>query len=192
MHQLLGAPGEHAERGMGGVAAIVVADGITPLTVAGLGSRLGRDDAVGLELVESLPPIEGVRTVLWEDSDALTVAGRLLDVEGSALIVDCAEMGLPPGASRCVDAGEAALVVRGSPISVHGLGLAEAVALSRDLGFLGRLAIFGVQPFDLDPGCGLSPGLAALLPELSSALEDAVRRLLEEARSGRGDQEVRS
>jgi hydrogenase maturation protease len=139
------------------------------LTVAGIGSRLGQDDAIGLVLVEALPLADGVRAVLWEDADAMTVASELLSLPGPALLVDCAEMGLRAGEHQSYR-GEELMLAPHSSASVHGLGLGEAIGVARELGLRHEVGLFGVQPFGLAPSLGLTAELAARVPALLVAL----------------------
>lgn len=162
------------------------------LTVIGLGSELSGDDAVGLVLVERLrdrltsDDAGRVSCVAWPDADALTIAHDLLELRGGVLLVDCAEMGLPPASGRLLERDRVRLEVKGSPVSVHGIGLAEALELASRLGLDAPVRFFGVQPCRLDPGTTLSPEMQAHLPALTDALEQALRSwctCLEEGRS---------
>ena len=90
------------------------------------------------------------------------------------MIVDCADLGLEPGAWRLFD--EAALnAYNGS--STHGLGLADALALVRRLGFDAPLHCFGIQPADLADRDTLSGQLEAALPRLDQTLRDTIELL---------------
>jgi hydrogenase maturation protease len=148
------------------------------LTVVGLGSELSGDDAIGLVLVERLRgrlAADAVTCVAWPDADALTIAHELLALRDAVLLVDCAEMGLPPASSRLLDRDEVRLGVKDSPVSVHGIGLAEALELASRLGLEAPVRFFAVQPCRLDPGTALSPELETHLPALTDALVEAVR-----------------
>lgn len=147
------------------------------LTVAGVGSHLRGDDAVGLRLVERLPDCGQVARVLWEDADALSLTHELLGLDGPALIVDCADMGLPPGEFRVFDETAVRLVTRADTVSTHGFGLADALALARELGFGQAVTFFGVQPQQLELAGELSPLLAARFDALRSALASTVAGL---------------
>jgi hydrogenase maturation protease len=147
------------------------------LTVAGVGSRVRGDDSIGLRLVESLPDSDHVATVLWEDADALAVAHELLSLDGPALIVDCADMGLAAGEFRVFDAEGARLVTRADTVSTHGFGLADALALARELGFTQPVTFFGVQPQRLDLAGELSAPLAGRFDLLCAALAQTVTEL---------------
>jgi hydrogenase maturation protease len=150
------------------------------LTVVGLGSELSGDDAVGLALVERLrrrvadAPID---CTMWPDADALIVAHDLLALDTPSLLVDCAEMGLPPGSHRLLERRHARLGIKHSAISVHGIGLAEAIELAETLGLQQAVHLFTVQPHSVEPAASLSPAMKLLLPALLDALEAASRAL---------------
>ncbi len=150
-------------------------------TVVGLGSEMAGDDAIGLVLVTQLRErLQGgapVCCVLWPEADALTVAHDLLALGTPVLLVDCADLGLEPGAARLLRAAEVRLKVKQSPVSVHGIGLAEGLELAARLGFARPVHFFAVQPADLAPGTRLSSPLAARVPALVQELEEAARRL---------------
>ena len=152
-------------------------------SVVGIGSRAGRDDGVGLALVERLERngrFPELSFLLWENADAATVAYNLLELETPVLLVDCADMGLAPGECRMFDERNVSLSLRTDSVSTHGLGLAEALTLARSLGFEQDAHVFGVQPFDLNPGLSLSPRMEERFDDLCDALgtriEDLVQR----------------
>jgi hydrogenase maturation protease len=150
------------------------------LNVVGLGSELSGDDAVGLVLVERLRGRAAggsVSCLLWPNADGLTAAHDLLALEGAVLLVDCADMGLEPGSYRLLLQSQVRLQVKHSAVSVHGIGVAEALALARRLGFTQPVHVFAVQPFRLEPGTPLSDELQARLPALDEALAAAVEAL---------------
>ncbi len=154
--------------------------------IVGIGSRVRADDAIGLHLVEGLAGRPGLRTHLWEDRDALDLATLLLELDRPVLVVDCARMGLEPGAWRAFDAEDADLRQHARSVSTHGLGLADALALAKDLGFGRPVRIFGVQPFDLSLRSGLSPGMAGALAVLREAFWEEVSATEQLACHGRG------
>ncbi|MBF0142099.1 MAG: hydrogenase maturation protease [Magnetococcales bacterium] len=163
------------------------------LTVAGLGSRAAGDDAIGLALVEALArtlpgsmrDYRPITTLLWEDADALTLAHDLTTLPGPLLIVDCADMGLEAGAWRAFSLRGGQLRDHLSPLSTHGLGLAEALAIAVGLGYPHTIDIFGVQPFALTPYSGLTTEMSARFPVLLEALQNWLIRS-EQAAPGTG------
>ena len=146
--------------------------------VIGIGSRLSRDDAVGLVLLERLleqGELAEDDAMMLEDADAATVAATLLELRRPVILVDCADMGEPAGAHRIFDETDAALKLRADAASTHGLGLADGLALARALGFDQPVTVFAIQPFDLSPGADLTPELLELLPEMQRILGDLFR-----------------
>lgn len=141
--------------------------------IVGLGSRLGSDDGIGLELVRVLSG-EGKYTErcrLLENADAATVASSLLEWRCPAILVDAADMELIPGRSRFFADSDASLLLKTSSVSSHGLGIAEGLALARTLGYDQPVGVFGVQPFDLSPKQGLTPQMRKLFPSLLAELK---------------------
>lgn len=126
----------------------------------GIGNPLGRDDALGFRLAERFQapgwtaiPSYGVENVLG------TVAKLQPEL---VVVVDAAEMGLPPGSIR-------RLPLRGSPAmlgSTHGLPLALLLSLCG----VAQVVLIGVEPKDRGWGEGLSPEVEAALTRLSELL----------------------
>ena len=151
------------------------------LTIAGVGSFLSCDDAIGLQLVEAYarqPLPSGVAIHSWEDADALTLVDNLLDLGEPLLLVDCADMGVTSGSWRLFSAAEVRLHCHSDALSTHGLGVAEALAIARELGHEAAVYLFGIQPFDLSPGLELSSGMQGCFSGLLRALDDSVGGIL--------------
>ncbi len=147
--------------------------------VVGVGTPASGDDEIGLALVRALSrqPEYAERCVLLECADAAMVASSLLEWRQPALLVDAADMGLAPGEYRFFPDSNAAINLKASSVSTHGLGLAEGLALARTLGFDRAVHIFGVQPFDLSPKPGLTREMTKRFPSLLDALNNACSRL---------------
>lgn len=143
--------------------------------IVGLGTYLGCDDEIGLALVRELARdaafAEGC--VLLESADAATVASLLLEWLRPVILVDAANMDLTAGKYRFFSDRDASMILKTSSVSTHGMGLAEGLELARTLGFDQAACIFGVQPFDLSPGQGLTPEMTARFPLLLGALREA-------------------
>ena len=143
--------------------------------IVGLGTYLGRDDEIGLALVRELArDVEfAERCVLLDSADAATVASLLLEWLRPVILVDAANMDIAPGECRFFAGGDASIILKTSSVSTHGMGLAEGLELARTLGFDQSACIFGIQPFDLAPGQGLTPEMTARFPSLLDALREA-------------------
>jgi hydrogenase maturation protease len=143
--------------------------------IAGLGTLLGGDDEIGLALVRALSRDAGfaAHCVILESADAATVASLLLEWNEPVVLVDAVDMNLDPGDCRFFSDKDASVILKTGSVSTHGLGLAEGLELARALGFDPSVFIFGVQPFSLSPGQGLTPEMAARFPSLLEALKNA-------------------
>jgi len=147
------------------------------VTVVGVGNEFRRDDGVGWAVVARLRersrerPLPTGIVLATCDGDP----GRLIGLwEGAALavIVDAAHA--HPGTPGRVHRLElhSGRLEQPPTTSSHGLGLGEAVELARALGRLPeRLVVYAVEGADGSFGTGLSPTVAAAVPELAVAVE---------------------
>jgi len=149
-----------------------------------LGSPLGSDDGIGLALVQALSRDAAFASYceLLENADAATVASALIEWRRPVILADAANMRLTPGECKFFEDREASAILKTSSVSTHGLGLAEGLELARTLGFDQSAYFFGVQPFDLSPGYGLSPEMTAKFPLLLSALRTACSRVMKKSK----------
>lgn len=138
--------------------------------VIGVGNEFRRDDGVGPAVAREVAR----RGVTAEISDGDTV--RLMESwEGAGLVVLV-------DAVRCslgVDGRwhRTTLPEHGPVASSHGFGIPEAVELAEALDRLPeRLVIFAVEVTDVDFGPGLSPAVAAAVPDVVDAILTEVRR----------------
>jgi hydrogenase maturation protease len=154
--------------------------------VVGCGNPDAGDDAVGIVAVraarERLETLPGVRVVEGAIGPDLT---DLLADTDAAVLVDAVRT---PGARRepgtlvRVEAGpDGSLADLGPPLSSHGFGIAEAVALAAALGHAPRVVVVGLEAADVTVGRPLSQSAQAMLPELVRTV------LAEAARLSEGD-----
>jgi hydrogenase maturation protease len=139
--------------------------------IIGIGTETGGDDAAGLAVARRLRE--------W-GVEALDYSGEVLGLmdlwEGAAsvILVDAMRSGKPPGAIVVLDAGHAPLAGEEFPISTHGLGLFETLALAAELDRLpARVVIYGLEGRNFEPGGDMSP-------EVLAAVEEAARRIARE------------
>ncbi len=132
------------------------------IRIIGIGNPLMGDDGVGIVAVQRLAAMElpeGVEVI-----DGGTVGLTLLDLlEGAqqVLLIDAVEMGKAPGELEIMALDEIRLEdADAGGISLHQTGLAQVLALGRELGPLPEVTLFGIQPDSVARGLGLSPPLA--------------------------------
>jgi hydrogenase maturation protease len=129
------------------------------------------DDAIGLvvagavrDRLEASPyPVE-----VLEVGPAID-AVPLLEDAGAAILLDAVRTrgGREPGEIVRVEAGPNGLPVElGAPVSSHGFGIGEAIAVARALGSTVPIVVIGVEAGDAALGRGLSPAVAAAAPRV--------------------------
>jgi hydrogenase maturation protease len=145
-------------------------DGIR-LALIGIGNRLRRDDAAGLEVARRLALVRpaGVR-VMEEEGEPASLIEAWAGV-AEALVVDGVSSGAEPGTLHRFDATEAPLAAELFRPSTHALGVAEAVELARELDRMPRrLAVYGIEGESFEIGEGLSPAVEAAVEQLVAEL----------------------
>ena len=157
----------------------------TAIKVIGVGNAWRGDDAAGLLVARRLAQ-EHLSQV--EISENLGTAGALADAWQDAarvIIIDAVVAGGQPGDIYRFDAHDAAAAFPVSRSqSSHGWGVAEAVALGRLFQELPPvLIVYGIEGQNFTTGDGLSPAVAAAIPE-------AARRITAELQAWAGQQNV--
>ncbi len=132
--------------------------------ILGVGNPLRRDDGVGVWVAERM------RGTGWEVIVAgLSVENALGTVRRFApdllVVVDAAELGLPPGSARRLRLEESARMLG----STHALPLPFLLSTVGDR--VGKIVLIGIQPADRSLGEGLTP-------EVRAGAEGLVVRLL--------------
>lgn len=117
--------------------------------ILGIGNPLRRDDGVGVWVAERM------RSTGWEAvaagpsvENALGIVRRI--APDLLVVVDAAEIGLPPGSARRLPTAEAARMLG----STHALSLSFLLSTVRDR--VGEIVLIGIQPGDLSLGEGLT------------------------------------
>jgi len=147
-----------------------------PLLILGLGNPLQGDDGVGCRVVEAL---EAGAVALPDDVEVMDGGTpgigllNLLQGRERAIIIDAAEMGCAPGEFRRFQADEVVLTGAAQRLSLHRSGIADALALARQLSIeLPEIVFFGVQPARVEWCEALSPPVQAAVPRVIQAVLD--------------------
>ena len=132
----------------------------------GVGNPLGRDDGVGVYVAQALSGAPGWRVI--PAGPFLENALGLVKRERPELlvIVDAANMGLPPGEFRRLPLESAPRMLG----STHGLPLDFLLGLLKDAAR--EVTLVGIQPRDLSLGQGLTPEVRKGADELISLLQE--------------------
>ncbi len=151
------------------------------MKVIAVGNAFCGDDGVGAAVLAQLgaiwPADAADRPELIDlGTDALALVDHL-EPGGRCVVVDAAQMGLPPGEVAMFRPEEARLRIRGDGLSLHGLGLAEAFGLAAHLGRMPKdLLVIGVEPARVAMGSGLSDVVAAAVPRVVGLIQAEVLR----------------
>jgi hydrogenase maturation protease len=151
----------------------------TPLLVLGLGNILCSDDGLGVVAIHRLlrryTPPEGVR-VLDGGTLGLSLLPHLED-SSTAILVDAVHAEGPPGSLVRLE-GDAVAPAVAARLSPHQVGVADLLDAARwRLRSPETLLLLGVVPETLALGVGLSPAVAAAVPELVDRIVAAAAEL---------------
>ena len=148
-------------------------EGATRVVVLGVGSELRADDAAGLRAAERLRRMRlpGVQ-VLQGGTAPENVTGEIRRLSPShLLIIDAADMGLPPGTIQVLRQDE----LGGSKPGTHGISLAVLLQyLSQDMSF--QAIVVGIQPSSLEAGAPISAPVNEAVEEVARAVQQALGR----------------
>jgi hydrogenase maturation protease len=147
---------------------------VTSAVVVGIGQPRAGDDGVGIAVARAL----AARGIEVRESADAAILLSLLEERRRVVLVDAVVGGGEVG--DVLHVGPEALALRGAPLSSHGVGVAQAIALSRAL--YGDEAARGV-----DVVAVVIERPRGLVEGLSPAVADAVPRAAElAARLARG------
>lgn len=137
------------------------------MLIIGCGNRDRGDDAAGVMVAESLRQLGIEVQIRRGEAAELIESWRGVD---DVIVVDAAMTGAPAGSVTFWDGQHPAASPSSTP-STHGLGLAEAIELSRALGCLPiRLRVYGIEGRHFEIGGEVSP-------EVKQAVERVVRSI---------------
>ena len=125
-----------------------------------------RDERVGIAVLGALAGRElpeGV-TLRETGTDGYGLVNDLEDAD-VAIIVDCADMGQPPGTVRVFGPDEVESTVQDRRLSMHSVNLLGVIQLAQTLGHKATIRIVGIQPQVVEMGEELSGVVAAAVPQ---------------------------
>jgi len=138
-----------------------------PVLVIGIGNILLRDEGVGAHIIEQMQKIHLPDDV--ELVDGGTAGADLLDVlaeRRKVIVIDAVQADCEPGTVLRFTADDL-VHPEGVGVSLHELGLGEALTMTRQLGCAPEdVVVFGIQPKDIRCGLELSEEIAASVPKV--------------------------
>jgi hydrogenase 3 maturation protease len=141
--------------------------------VLGIGNRLGGDDAAGALVVDIInKKRQGAKALLSTEIMAID-AGTAPESYTSVIrqhqpdlliLVDAADMGLPPGALRTITPEKISIL----SFSTHNIPLPMFVSYVKE--FCGKVLLVGVQPEQTETGRGISKAVRKSVKKLAGAI----------------------
>lgn len=160
------------------------------ICVVGVGKPWATDDAVGPTIVrqlashfEDVSPAAGVDLTFTTSTEPAVDLLHLIEGNDQLIIIDAVQSGAPPGAIHRHVWLPDLIGSRGvERASSHGLGVREILALAAELNRLpDQVFLWGVEVVSTEPGHGLSPQVAAALPDIVEQLSQTLAIYLKPA-----------
>jgi hydrogenase maturation protease len=140
--------------------------------LVGVGNYMAGDDAVGPRVVEHVVVNDLERDFEAVDlsTDALRLVAYLNAETEAVLVIDAAQLGLPPGDYRFFSPDEVETQKELSGLTTHEGDVLKVLELARDAGFpIPPVAIMGIEPHDMESGIELSECLGERVPAYAAA-----------------------
>lgn len=145
------------------------------LLVLGIGNVLLSDDGVGVYAVQELRRRPRAGVLISEVGIAILDAVSLLAWADRVLVLDALHAGGVPGSIYSM--GSQDLLREPTRLAaLHELDVVGALDLLPPGTARPIVSMLGVEPKRLEPGLGLSPEVAAALPDLIRATDDTIAR----------------
>ena len=171
------------------------------ILVAGVGNIFLGDDAFGVEAVRALSsrPLPSGVSALDFGIRGFDLAFALLHPWSAVIIVDALSRGEPPGTLYTLQPDLAAISPNSSPdvmLNTHGMDPLHVLRLALSMGPIkARVYVVGCEPGDfgdeLEGRMGLSPVVAASIPEAVAMIEMLIGDLLHSTRTNAADTMLR-
>ena len=157
-----------------------------PVLVLGIGNILLHDEGIGVYVVEQMQ--KGGVPDYVELLDGGTAGADLLDHicdRQKVIVVDAVEADIEPATILRFTSDNLASNT-GQSISLHEFGIADTLAMARQLNCLPKeVIVIGIKPKDISPGLGLSEKIAGIVPriiecvsaEIETAKPDFVKKV---------------
>lgn len=151
-----------------------------PAIVIGLGNPLMADEGIGSALVGALAGLAEAGKLPTEKVEYLDGGcGGMYLLHSIAerkkvVLLDCARMGLEPGAIRRFTPDEVQTVKQMTHLSLHEVDILRVIELAKLIGQCpDEIVIFGIEPAKIEPHIGLTEVLQRCLPEyLAEIVQD--------------------
>jgi hydrogenase maturation protease len=149
------------------------------VVVLGLGNPLMSDEGVGVFLIEKLAAAAEVyphAEFIDAGTGGMNVLHLIADAK-KAILIDCAFMGMTPGAIKKFSADDVKSVKQLAHASLHEADIVAVIDLARRLGQCPEeIVIFGIEPETVDAGRGLSTAVSGNVDEYLAVIREELDR----------------
>jgi hydrogenase maturation protease len=152
----------------------------TPIKVIGVGNEWRGDDAAGLQVARRLRQENLSRVEIAESPGTAGAIQAAWEDTARVIVVDAVVSGGTPGTIYRFDAHDPSVNFPVSwSASSHGWGLSEALALGKVFqNFPPCLIIYGIEGENFTIGEGVSPAVAAAIPEAARRINLEIQEWL--------------
>jgi len=148
-----------------------------PTIVIGLGNPIMADEGIGSALVGALAGLAEAGKLPTENVEYLDGGcGGMYLLHSIAerkkvILIDCAKMGLQPGAIRRFTPDDVQTVKQMTHLSLHEVDILRVLELAKMIGQCpDEIVIFGIEPAKIEPHIGLTDALQRQLPDYLAAI----------------------
>lgn len=144
--------------------------------IAGVGSVLRGDDAIGIEALAYLKENLSARKFDFLEFSAQSIGliNYIKDYRVS-FIIDAVDFKKEPGFVRAFQLKDISPGVEKASVSSHGLSLKDFLKLHKALKIKNKVYVVGIQPKDITFKRSMSAEVSASLPKVLSEIEELVK-----------------
>ncbi len=139
--------------------------------VVGVGNPWRGDDAIGWAVIDTLEGKIDAGAVLYKVQGSLFEIIDLLQMHEHLYLIDAWKADLPIGSWQRHDAKKCVFAKEGQPASSHGLGVAEAIAIAKNLDQMpASVVIYAVCAKEYGIGQKMDPQLKESIEHVAQAI----------------------
>lgn len=145
--------------------------------IIGLGNMLRGDDGIGPIVVEKMRRKNWDTSLQFIDTggEAFSILEHLVEEE-PIIIIDCAQMGMQPGAIKIFKVNEKNIGFIDKSISLHGFSFGEIYHLAHKMGTVAECTVVGIEPENIDFNCEISENIQNIIPNIMNMVVEEAKK----------------